>query len=158
MTGNIVANEVAVPAQSNAAIPDSYSLALVATATPLGRPALAVAGNVFIDPILPRDQEVMNLLNTIIDYSVVPTVTAITPATGHATATEGVTITITGTGFTGATGVTFGSAGPAASFTVSSDTEISATSQTSGSGTVDVTVTTLAGTSATSAADQFTFD
>ncbi len=158
VTGNIVANEVAVPAQSNAAIPDSYSLALVATATPLGRPALAVAGNVFIDPILPRDQEVMNLLNTIIDYSVVPTVTAITPATGHATATEGVTITITGTGFTGATGVTFGSAGPAASFTVSSDTEISATSQTSGSGTVDVTVTTLAGTSATSAADQFTFD
>ena len=63
-------------------------------------------------------------------------------------------MTITGTGFTGATAVDFGTT-PATSFTVVSDTTITADSP-AGTGTVDVTVTTPGGTSATSSADQFT--
>jgi hypothetical protein len=68
----------------------------------------------------------------------------------------GTSITITGTGFTGATGVSFG-ASAAASFTVNSDNSITAVSPAAPAGTVDVTVTTAGGPSATSGADQFTF-
>ncbi len=64
-------------------------------------------------------------------------------------------VDIHGVNFSGATQVDFGST-PAISFTVDSDTMISAVSP-AGSGTVDITVTTSAGTSATSSADQFTY-
>jgi hypothetical protein len=82
-----------------------------------------------------------------------PTVSSILPTSGPAIG--GTTVTITGTGFTGVTAVNFGVTG-ATNFTVSSATSIVATSP-AGAGTVDVTVTTGAGTSATSAADQFTY-
>jgi hypothetical protein len=66
-------------------------------------------------------------------------------------------VTITGTGFTGATAIKFG-ASNAARFTVNSATSISAISpKAMGAGTVNVTVTTPAGTSPTSSADQFTY-
>jgi hypothetical protein len=66
-------------------------------------------------------------------------------------------VTITGTGFTGATAVKFGTSN-ATKFTVNSATSITAVSpKAMGSGTVDVTVTTPAGTSPTSPADQFTY-
>jgi IPT/TIG domain len=64
-------------------------------------------------------------------------------------------VTITGTAFTGATAVDFGTTA-ATNVTVVSSTEITADSP-AGTGVVDVTVTTPAGTSATSAADQFTY-
>jgi hypothetical protein len=84
-----------------------------------------------------------------------PTVTKVEP--NHGSPGGGTTVTITGTGFTGATAVNFGSTG-AASFTVNSETSITAVSpRVKKGGTVDVTVTTPAGTSRTSAADQFTF-
>ncbi|MHA4874905.1 IPT/TIG domain-containing protein, partial [Enterococcus faecium] len=60
-------------------------------------------------------------------------------------------MTITGTNFTGATAVSFGGTA-AASFTVNSATQITATAPT-GTGTVDVRVTTAAGTSAINAGD-----
>ena len=82
-----------------------------------------------------------------------PTVTAISPTSGPPAG--GTLVTITGTGFTGATAVDFGTV-PVTNFTVASDTTITAASP-AGTGTVDVTVTTPAGTSATSAADQFTY-
>jgi hypothetical protein len=69
-------------------------------------------------------------------------------------------VTISGTGFTGATAVAFGTtAVDAGSFTVVTDTSITTTSPAvpAGTGTVDVTVTTPAGASATSSADQFTY-
>ena len=67
----------------------------------------------------------------------------------------GTAVVITGTNFTGASNVSFGSTS-AATFTVNSATEITATSPV-GTGTVDVTVTTSAGVTDTSAADQFTY-
>ena len=80
-------------------------------------------------------------------------VTGVTP--GFGPATGGTPVTITGTGFTGATSVKFGST--AASFTVVSDTTITTTSPAHALGLTDVTVTTPAGTSAIAAADRFAY-
>ncbi len=68
----------------------------------------------------------------------------------------GQAVVIEGSNFTGSTAVEFGST-PAASFSVESDTEIKATTPAHGEGSVDVTVTAPAGTSETSAADEYTF-
>jgi YVTN family beta-propeller protein len=82
-----------------------------------------------------------------------PTVTGVSPASGPAVG--GTAVAITGTNFTGANSVSFGGL-PAASFTVNSATSITAISP-AGTGTVDVVVTTPGGSSATSAADRFTY-
>jgi len=82
-----------------------------------------------------------------------PAVTNVSPASG--TVAGGTSVTITGTNFTGATAVTFGST--SASYTVLSSTQITAVSPEGSAGTVHVTVTTASGTSATGAADQFTY-
>jgi IPT/TIG domain len=82
-----------------------------------------------------------------------PAVTGVEPAEGPQTG--GTTVTITGTSFTGTTAVDFG-ATAAKSFKVQSETSITAESP-AGTGTVDVTVTTAEGTSATSSADRFTY-
>jgi hypothetical protein len=87
-------------------------------------------------------------------YVAAPTVTAVNPSSGPPAG--GATVTITGTGFTGATAVQFGGVN-AASFTVSSDTQITAVTPAHAAGTVDVTVTTVGGTSATGSADRYTF-
>ena len=83
-----------------------------------------------------------------------PAVTSINPSSG--TTAGGTSVTVTGTGFTGATAVKFGATN-AASYTVNSATQITATSPAGSAGTVDITVTTAGGTSATGAADQFTY-
>ncbi|MEA2634842.1 MAG: hypothetical protein QOH92_1609, partial [Chloroflexota bacterium] len=85
-------------------------------------------------------------------YAAAPAVSSVAPSGGPAAG--GTSVAISGTNFTGATAVSFGSA--AASFTVTNDTQISATSP-AGTGLADVTVTTVGGTSATSAADHFTY-
>lgn len=82
-----------------------------------------------------------------------PVVTAVSPTNGPASG--GTSVTITGTGFTGASAVDFGPSNPA-SYVINSDTTITATSPT-GSGVVDVTVTTPDGTSTPSGADQFSY-
>ena len=69
----------------------------------------------------------------------------------------GTSVTINGTGFaTGVTGVMFG-ATPAAGFSLVNDTTVSAVSPAHAAGAVDVTVTTAAGTTNISPADQYTF-
>jgi hypothetical protein len=83
-----------------------------------------------------------------------PTVTSL-GTTGGSTG-GGTSITINGTNFTGTTAVLFGSV-PAASFTVNSDTSITAVSPSQAAGTVDVTVTTTAATSSTSSSDHFVY-
>ncbi len=84
-----------------------------------------------------------------------PSVTAISPGTGSALG--GTSVTILGSGFSGTTAVHFGPA-LATSYTVESSGEISAVAPAgTGAASVDITVTTGAGTSATVAADRFTF-
>jgi hypothetical protein len=83
-----------------------------------------------------------------------PHVTALSPGMGATTA--GTAVTITGSGFTGATEVDFGGV-KAPRMTVDSDSEITATSPTGASGPVDVRVVTPKGTSATSPADVFRY-
>ena len=87
-------------------------------------------------------------------YTAAPTVTQIAPTAGPLGG--GTTVTITGTNLTGATAVNFGSTS-ATSFTVNSATSITAFDPAHSAGTVDVTVTTPGGTSATSAADRYTY-
>ena len=80
-----------------------------------------------------------------------PAVTSTSPKSGGvATA-----VTVTGSGFTGATSVRFGG-NTATAMTVVSDAQIIATSP-PGSGTVDITVVGPAGTSAISPAARFTY-
>ena len=86
--------------------------------------------------------------------NIAPAVTGISPASGLAAG--GTSVIITGTGFNGATAVNFGDAA-ATSFTVNSDTQITAIDP-AGSGVIDVTVVTVDGTSATSSADQFMYN
>jgi hypothetical protein len=83
-----------------------------------------------------------------------PTVTAVSPTSG--TTAGGTAVTITGTNFTGSTGVSFGSTA-AASFVVNSSTSITAVSPPEAAATIDITVTTYAGTSGTSSSDHYTY-
>ena len=94
-------------------------------------------------------------LVTIVETSPVDTAIVDSIAPSNGPPPGGTTVTITGLFFTGATAVHFGGTA-AASFTFVSDTQISAVSP-AGAGTVDVTVTTPNGTSATSSADLFTY-
>ncbi|HEY2665905.1 MAG TPA: IPT/TIG domain-containing protein, partial [Actinomycetota bacterium] len=87
-------------------------------------------------------------------YTPPPSVTGVSPVTG--TSAGGSSVVISGTNLTGATGVRFG-ATAAASFTVNNAAQITAVSPSGAPGTVDITVTTPAGTSGTGTADQFTF-
>ncbi|MBI4495059.1 MAG: IPT/TIG domain-containing protein [Chloroflexi bacterium] len=93
--------------------------------------------------------------NGSVTVAVQPTVTALSqPPVGPTSG--GTRVTITGYGFAGATAVHFGSLA-AQSFQVVSDTQVIATSPAQGAGTVDMAVATPYGTSAASAADQFTY-
>jgi len=86
-------------------------------------------------------------------YTPAPTVTSLTGNKGSTAG--GTTVTIHGTNLTGGS-VNFGS-NAAANITSSSATSITAVSPSGAPGVVDVTVTTAGGTSATVAADRFTY-
>jgi hypothetical protein len=84
-----------------------------------------------------------------------PEVTGVSPATGSVTG--GTVVTLTGDGFTQASGVRFGTL-PASSFTVNSDTSITVTSPpASVPGKVNVKVTNTAGTSLKNKKAKFTY-
>ena len=84
-----------------------------------------------------------------------PAVTGISPASGPQAG--GTSVTITGTGLTGATTVYFGTVA-ATGFTVNSATQITATAPAAASaGTVNVTVTTQGGTSPAGTASQYAY-
>jgi hypothetical protein len=87
-------------------------------------------------------------------YGNQPSITSVSPDTGPTTGAT--VVTLTGTGFSGATTVGFGGL-PATNVKVISDTEIQATAPAEAAGTVDTLVITPAGGSATGRADQFTY-
>jgi IPT/TIG domain-containing protein/fibronectin type III domain protein len=84
----------------------------------------------------------------------VPTIKKLSPKSGHAIG--GTKVTITGTGFSGATAVDFG-ANEGIIVSVNSDTSMTVESPPGTIGTVDVTVTTPGGTSAITSKDHFKY-
>jgi hypothetical protein len=101
----------------------------------------------------PKEIEELSLPHTVTVLAPQPpTVTGISPSSGSAGG--GTEVKISGTGFAGVTEVEFGSS--QAVFEYASPNSIVAISP-PGSGTVDVTVTTPAGTSESNAADRFTY-
>ena len=173
VTGNVVANEVVpvIVREGTFAGENTYSMVLDAATTPLGVPAVAITGNVFIDPTsLPARKNIStaaaaavlgnwNLLNTVIDYvGPPPAVTGLSPASGGEHGNTAVTVT--GSGFTGVTVVNFGSQ-PGTVLPGQTDTKLTVLSPSVApifrDLVVDVTITTPAGTSPTVAADQFTY-
>jgi hypothetical protein len=104
-----------------------------------------------ITPQAPRGAATPAMLTT--DSAHRPHVTGMSPAAGDEAG--GTEVTISGSGFTGATGVSFGSAA-AAGTTIDSDAQITAVSP-PGSGTVAVTVEAFVGTSPATAETQFTY-
>ncbi len=171
VTGNLVRNEIApqiswLTSYSMVLNPATGQTPLNAVLDPSAAPfgaAVAVTGNVFIDPTLlparpatiPSPLGDWDYLNTVIDYGLAapPAVSGL--SLGGGPASGGTQLTVTGSGFTGVTAVTFG-ATAALSFTQGTDKQLTATSP-AGSGTVDVTVTTPAGTSGANPADRFTY-
>ena len=117
------------------------------------RPKLLFRAIVAVVVIVPGLLALQAVVGQAASAATVPVVTSVSPDTG--VDTGGTSVTITGSGFTGATAVMFGSS--AETYTVDSDTEITATTNSAGNGTVDVTVTTPDGTSAITPSDQFTF-
>ncbi len=88
------------------------------------------------------------------EFYPVPTVSNVSPSSGPPAG--GTSVTITGSGFTGATGVAFGSV-KATNFTVVSSTEITVVSPAQPAGLHNVFVTGPGGTSAAVFADLFTY-
>ena len=86
-------------------------------------------------------------------YVAPPVITGVSPSSGDATG--GTSVKITGTDLADPTDVSFGST-PAAGFKVDGPTQITATAP-AGTGTVDITVTTAGGTSATGDADRYAY-
>ncbi|MGB8946890.1 MAG: IPT/TIG domain-containing protein [Streptomyces sp.] len=96
---------------------------------------------------------VYNPTITITNAPPAPAVTAVSPASG--TTAGGTPVTVTGTNLSGATGITFG-ANPATGITCTA-TSCTATTPAGAAGTVDVRVTTPAGTSPNTGADDYTY-
>ena len=88
-------------------------------------------------------------------YDATPTISGISPSAGGTAGND--VVTITGTGFTDVSRVSFGQS-VAAAYTTTSDGQIVATSPEEGAGVVDITVTNVVGTSSDVPADQFTYD
>jgi hypothetical protein len=85
-----------------------------------------------------------------------PAITSVAPASGSIAGDT--VVKITGTDFTAASAVKFGDT-PAASYAVLSETEMTATAPaTKQAGRVDITVTTVAGTSLTNSGDRFSYE
>ena len=146
ITGTNLAGAAAVDFGGTAALITKDTATQITVTSPAG-----TAGPVDVTVVTPGGTSAMSS-SDLFTYAAPPAVTAIAPSAGLATG--GTSVTITGTNLAGAVSVKFGSA--AATITGDTATQITATSPT-GTGRVDVTVTTAGGTSTTSAADQFSF-
>jgi hypothetical protein len=120
------------------------SITAVAPAGTLGTVNVTVTTPAGINPPVSADR---------FSYLAAPTVKSLSAKKGPGAG--GTTVTITGTNLEGATAVSFGTSA-AESFTVYSSKSIAAVAP-AGSATVDVTVTTAGGTSATVKGDEFEY-
>jgi hypothetical protein len=148
-TGFVVGNTTASFGTTAAAISCSSTTSCTATA-PAGS-----AGTVDITVSTPGGTSVTSTADRF-SYDPVPTVTGVSPSTGSVAG--GTVVTVTGAGFVvGSTTASFGLvAGTALDCT--SNTSCAATSPAAIAGAVDITLTTPGGTSATSTADQFSYN
>jgi hypothetical protein len=104
-------------------------------------------------PFLAAEDELEVGYNAVVQPA--PTLTAIAPASGSIKG--GAAVTIAGTDFANVSGVSFGGV-PAAGFSVASEGQINAVApRVKKAGAVDVTVTTVAGTTPVTAVDKFTY-
>ncbi len=121
---------------------------------------LITAGiKVDLTPVLTALTGVQNSVNAVISDLAptpdqIPSVTAISPTSGSINGGE--TVTLTGTNFTGATGVMFGTVA-GTNLAVQSDTSITVTAPAQAADVVDVTVVDAAGTSVVNAADKYLY-
>jgi hypothetical protein len=117
--------------------------------------AVAPAGTAGTASVIVTTPGGSNAANTLYTYVAAPTVTGVSPSTGAAVG--GTSVTITGTNLASATAVKFGTTS-VTTFTSDTATSIvlNAPAGTAGN-KVDITVTTIGGTSATSSADKYTF-
>ena len=128
----------------------------VETASPTVAHTFAVGGiyPVALTVFAPDGASVGTAQNVVAGTPPAPTVTKLTPVSGPAAG--GTSVTITGSAFTGATAVRFGST-EASGFTVNSATSITAPAPAGTSGIVDVSVTAPGGTSPTVTGDHFKY-
>ncbi|QGF23126.1 IPT/TIG domain-containing protein [Raineyella fluvialis] len=118
-------------------------------------PAMKTAGGIDITVTTPGGTTATTPTDRF-TFADVPTLTQVSPAAGPTAG--GTTVTITGTGLTGATAVMFGTVA-ATNVVVVSDTQLTATSPAmKTAGGIDITVTTPGGTTATTPTDRFTFE
>ncbi len=149
ITGTALANATAVDfgTMSAAIVSDTDTTIVVtsplATAAGIVQVTVTTAGGT--SATSPADQ---------FTYVAAPAVSAVAPAIGPTAG--GTTVTITGTALANATAVDFGTI-PAAIVSDTDTTIIVTSPLATAAGIVQVTVTTAGGTSATSAADQFTY-
>jgi alpha-tubulin suppressor-like RCC1 family protein len=142
-TGATAVDFGSMPAKSFV-LHSASSITAVAPAGSLGTVNVTVVTPAGISPVVSADR---------FTYLAAPTVKSLSAKKGPGAGRT--TVTITGTGFEGATAVSFG-ASAAEGFTVNSAKSITAVSP-AGTGTVDVTVTSAGGTSATVKGDEFQY-
>jgi IPT/TIG domain/Listeria-Bacteroides repeat domain (List_Bact_rpt) len=128
-------------------VDSSSEITAVTPALSIGQHGFAVTTSDGTSPYVSAD------LFTVVGSAAAPTITAISPTAGPTLG--GTTVTITGTGFSGANKVTFGGVTATNPIVVSS-TEMTAVSPTLGLGQHAIAVTTPNGTSANVGADVFT--
>jgi hypothetical protein len=114
-----------------------------------------VAGSVDITVTTPSCVSALDPADQFVYRAVAPVVASISPNNGPTAG--GTAVTISGTDLTGAYSVLFGTA-QALTVQAVSDTSVVAVSPLATAGIVDVTVATVNGASATSSADQFTYN
>ena len=147
ITGTNLGSATAVDFGANAAAITADTATSITATAPAG-----AAGPVDVTVTTPGGTSTTSS-SDLFTYVAAPTVTSIAPTAGPTAG--GTSVVITGTNLDSATAVDFGA--NAATVTADSATSITATAPAGSAGTVDVTVTTAGGTSATSVSDAFTY-
>lgn len=142
-----------------ATLDDNVLAILANTKQILTNQASSTGGTVNLSPVLSAIAGVQSTANAILAQDLptsptAPALTAISPANGAIAGGE--TITVTGTGFEGVTGVMVGTVA-ATNVTVANDTSLTYISPAQGAGPEDVTIVGPGGTSAVTPADTYTY-